>query len=326
VILGNALSLHGNFDDAATVLREAIRLKADSAEAHSYLGGVLKALGKIDEAVAECREAIRLKPDLAEFHVSLGVALAGLPNKEKAIAEHRLAQRLNPDYPEAHCSLSMILYESGDYAGAAAELRAGQELRCKRAGKPYSSTGLIDNVERLAALAARLPAIMSGKDRPKDTNEKLSFARMAYDRKFYAAAALLWEEALDAQPVFGECRTAVHRYNAACAAALAAAGQGENNPSHDSAARAKLRQQAVAWLKAELDAWSKLFDSGKPADRDKIVQNLQHWLGDPDLATLRGPESLAKLPEAERAEMRTLWEQVSTLLAKAREQPGARRP
>ena len=43
-----------------------------------------------------------------------------------------------------------------------------------------------------------------------------------------------------------------HRYNAACAAALAASGQGKDDPPPDDAAKAKLRQQARDWLKAEL--------------------------------------------------------------------------
>jgi len=340
VILGNALNLEGSelqskgridestgkLDEAAAVLRQAIRLKPDYAEAHNFLGGVLNAQGKVDQAVAECREAIRLKPDLAQFHASLGLALSGLQKKDEAIGELRLAQRLNPDYPEAHCGLAVILYQSGDYAGAAAELRAGQELRCKRAGVPFTLpkdlADTIANAEQMAAavaaLTARLPAVVNGTDRPKDCGEQLSFAQMALDRKFYSAAVRLFAGALEADPKLGDDREAPHRYNAACAAALAAAGQGEKNTCCDAAARAKLRRQAVAWLQAELAAWAKFLDSGKPKDRDTIVNALQHWREDADLASIRGADSLAKLPEAERTALRTLWEQLDALLAKAR--------
>ena len=56
----------------------------------------------------------------------------------------------------------------------------------------------------------------------------------------------------------GDDRLTQHCYNAARAAALAAAGQGQDEPPLDEAAKAKLRRQALDWLKAELTAWSKL--------------------------------------------------------------------
>src|SRR5262249_21937991 len=48
------------------------------------------------------------------------------------------------------------------------------------------------------------------------------------------------------------------RYAAARAAALAVAGQGKNQPPQGDASNAKLRRQALDWLKAELVAWSKV--------------------------------------------------------------------
>jgi hypothetical protein len=45
---------------------------------------------------------------------------------------------------------------------------------------------------------------------------------------------------------------------------------------------------------------------------------MQHWLGDPDFAGVRGPEALARLPEAEREPWRTLWDDVATTLDRAR--------
>ena len=69
---------------------------------------------------------------------------------------------------------------------------------------------------------------------------------MAYDTKRYAAAARLWAEALEADPTLADDRRAQHRYNAACAAALAAAGQGEDDPKPDDAARAALRRRPSA--------------------------------------------------------------------------------
>ena len=47
------------------------------------------------------------------------------------------------------------------------------------------------------------------------------------------------------------------RYNAACAAALAATGKGIEGTLPDDSAKARWRQQALDWLKADLTYWSK---------------------------------------------------------------------
>ena len=88
----------------------------------------------------------------------------------------------------------------------------------------------------MAALAARLPALLKGEDHPKDAAERLALAQMCYDTKRHAAAARFWAEALAADPKLGDDRQAGHRYNAACAAALAGAGQGKDDPPPDDAA------------------------------------------------------------------------------------------
>ena len=53
---------------------------------------------------------------------------------------------------------------------------------------------------------------------------------MCYDTKHHAAAARFWAEALAADPKLGDDRQAGHRYNAACAAALAGCRAGGGRP------------------------------------------------------------------------------------------------
>ena len=69
------------------------------------------------------------------------------------------------------------------------------------------------------------------------------FAQMAYDRKHFAIATRLWSEAAETDPKLAADREAQHRYNAACAAALASAGQGRDAPRPDAATKSKLRHQ-----------------------------------------------------------------------------------
>jgi eukaryotic-like serine/threonine-protein kinase len=317
--LGHALRTQGKAAEAIAAFREAIRLKPDFAEAHHGVGTVLYIQGKLAEAVAEYREAIRLKPDDARPHHGLGNVLFTYGKMAEAIAEYREAIRLDPDRAVAHSNLGRALRSQGDYAGSLAMYRRGHELGSKRPDRPYPSALEVAEAELMAALAARMPAFLKGDDQPKDVHERLAVAQMSYDRKHYAAAARFWSEALAADLKLGENRRIQHRYNAACVAALAAAGAGADAPKPDDDARARLRRQALDQLQAERAAWAKELDSGGAPARSFVRKTLEHWKIDPDLAGVRGPEALAKLPHAERGLWQTLWSEVDSLLARARD-------
>ena len=167
------------------------------------------------------------------------------------------------------------------------------------------------------ALAIRLPALLKGNDRPEEIADSLAVAKMCYDTKRFAAAARFWAEALEADPRIGDDRRATHRYDAACAAALAAAGHGKDDPPPDSSAKAKLKSQALGWLKAELEAWAKLMDAGDPKAPALVIQTLQRWLADRDLAAIRDALALAALPSDEQKAWRTLWADVDLLRKRA---------
>jgi hypothetical protein len=83
------------------------------------------------------------------------------------------------------------------------------------------------------------------------------------------------------------------------------------------AAKAKLRGQALGWLKAELAAWAKVFETGPAPLKAAIAPTLRHWKADTDLAGLREADALAKLPEAERKDWQALWANDDALLARA---------
>jgi tetratricopeptide (TPR) repeat protein len=158
----------------------------------------------------------------------------------------------------------------------------------------------------LQALAKRFPALLRGADKAADSAERLGFAQIAYDQKKFAFAARLWSEALAKDPNLADDPLAQHRYHAACAAALAAAGQGKDEPPLADAAKAKLRAQALGWLKAELSDWSKV-----QPPRLFVARKLWHWQQDSILAGIRDQAALAKLPPEERKAFTEFWADVA---------------
>jgi serine/threonine-protein kinase len=315
--LGLALFESGDLPGAVAAYREATRLGPDFHKAHSNLGLALRASGDLPGAVAALREAIRLRPDYPEIHYNLGLVLGESGDLPGAIAAYRAANRLKPDHAEAHCNLGAALRQQGQYAESLAEYRLGHKLGTKRTGWPYPSAQWVAEAEKLAALAERLPAILRGTATPADSAERLAFAQMLYNTKRYAGAARLWSEALESDPKLADDRQVQHRYSAACAAALAAAGKGKDEPPPDSAAKAKLRGQALDWLQAERAAWARVLDADGAQARSVVAQNLRHWQADSDLAGVRDRDALAKLPADERRAWEALWEDVEARLKSA---------
>jgi hypothetical protein len=84
--------------------------------------------------------------------------------------------------------------------------------------------------------------------------------------------------------------------------------------------RARWRQQALDWLRADLTVYGKLLEGGKPEDRTLVRQRLQHWRQDRDLSGLRDKDAVDKLLAEEREACQKLWADVDTLLHKAQPQ------
>ncbi len=180
-----------------------------------------------------------------------------------------------------------------------------------------------NNAELMELLKDRLPALLREEDRPADNAERLALAQFAFDHKEFVFATRLWAEALASDPKLGDDRQAQHRYNAARAAVLAAAGQAKDEPPPDDAAKAKLRRQALDWLKAELAARGKLVESGPPQEREGMVLTLTGWKYDADLAGIRDAAALARLPADEQKAFTQLWVDVAALLKTGNAKHGA---
>jgi hypothetical protein len=142
----------------------------------------------------------------------------------------------------------------------------------------------------------------------------LDFVREILGREGrFAAAARWYGEAFTAYPDLLAGPPAGHRYNAARAAALAGCGQGRDAADLDQTRRARFHRQALDWLRAALEARHRLLLQ----QPEVVAFDMQRWLEDPEFAGVRGPDALARLPEAERQAWQRLWADIADTLARA---------
>jgi hypothetical protein len=171
----------------------------------------------------------------------------------------------------------------------------------------------------LAATRDKLLAFKNGTYTPATTSERLDLVEWCRVKKLHHTAVRLFAATFADDHSVADDLKLGYRYNAACHAALAAAGQGEDAAQLDDKERTRLRHQARAWLRADLALMAKQLGAGKPADRDTMQQTLKRWQQDSDLASLR--DALAKLPAEEQEAWTQLWAEVAALLKQADDRP-----
>jgi serine/threonine-protein kinase len=304
------------YDQAITCFRALIDIDHNHAGAHYNLGWALYNKGRYKEAEAAFREAIHLKPDSAEAHNSLGAILCDrLHRYQDAEASIREAIRLKADFPLAHYNLGRALFLQGRFAEAGKATRRSLELFPQRDPWRQAASKQLRQCEH-QALDEKLSAILNGEAGPAGAAEGAALAQFCWEhRRLYAAAARLYADAFAADPKLAADLSQQHRYNAACSAALAAAGQGEDAKRLPDKAVAMLRRQAIGWLRDDLALYAKLAE-GDAAAKQFVRQHLTHWREDTDLASVRDPAALDRLSDDERAAWRRLWEDVAALRQK----------
>jgi tetratricopeptide (TPR) repeat protein len=309
--LGIDLQDQEKLNQAIAEFREALRLKKDYANAHNSLAGALWKLGQLEQARDEYREAIRHQ-NYSGYHLNLGKVLAELGQSDEAIAEFREVIRMEKNDAGGHQALGTALANSGQLDEAIVEFR--ETLRIKK--DDTITQNYLREVERLRVLAKRLPAVVDGREHPKDAAECLDFAWLCQRcSKQYAAAVRFFEKAFAEEPKL----VAPNRYNAARTAALACSSQSQDSDKLDDKERRRLRGLVLNWLRADLEAKGLLLETDAKNAGPTLRRQMRYWLEDPYLAGVRRPEALANLPEAERQQWEKLWKDVDDMLERAQE-------
>jgi Flp pilus assembly protein TadD len=315
--LGNALRDLKDLDGALAACRRAVELDPKLAIAHTNLGVVLHDRGDAEGASAAYRRAVELDPANAQAYANLGGALGAQGRWEEGARECRKAVEIDPQYGIGHGALGQALLRLGRFAEARGALRRSRELLPEGDRRREVVAGLLQSCERLLSRDAALAALLDGGAEPAGAGERLELAGFCRRHERYSTATRFYAEALAGQPGSAEDPRRGHRYQAACAAALAAAGRGKDAGKPDEKEQARLRRLALGWLRADLEAWAKLLDRDARQAHTAVRAALARWRGAAGLAGVRDKEALSELAEAERRQWQQLWADVAALLRRA---------
>jgi tetratricopeptide (TPR) repeat protein len=316
--LGNVRLARGDLAEAAACYQKALKFDPASSDAHYDFGLVLHRQGDLAGAAEWYQRALNLDPRNAFAHGGLGSVLREQGDPVGAASRFQQALAIDPTDLDAHFNLGAALYDQGRLAEARTSWQRCLELCADNDPLRARAAGNIRRCERMQALEAKLLPVLEGR-RPPAEDERLDLAEVCHFRQRYAAAARLRREAFAHDPRLADDLQSGRRYDAACSAALAGCGRGQDAKDLDDKARAGWRNQALAWLREDLKLRGQQLDSGQPENRQVAGDKLRWWQKDADLVGLRDPALLAKLPADDQEAWRKLWAEVQALVKKAEE-------
>ncbi len=127
--------------EAEDVLRKALEIDGDDAEAHDFLGVALAQQGQLEDAVYRHMCAASLQHHRPLTHINLGMALAKLNQVDWAIQAFKVAAGQAPDQPLPHEMLARLYRQAkGDTAAAREHEQLARRLSAQR-GQPDQSNG-----------------------------------------------------------------------------------------------------------------------------------------------------------------------------------------
>jgi len=281
--------------------------QSDLAQSHNNIGELQRNTGHPDQALESLGKELAIRERLAREHPesadhasSLGATLNNMATIDiaarrfdqggdrlrQAISWQKKALAANPRHPTYRQFLRnhlTNLVTAATALGNADEARAAQrELDELAASDPAT-----------IALDKRLAAAIRG-ERPKNNAEQVRLAIRAYEKKLYGDSARLFAPALDADPKIADDRQAEHRYNAACSAALAAAG-GKATPTLPSPIKGEEKTDLHALKGARRDERA----SSSPIKGEATTKNSSPLVGEDT-----GGGAGARLTDADRTKLR----------------------
>ena len=143
VPLGSVYLRTGQRDKAEAVLRRALELEPNNADAYRWLGRAYEDQAQFDQAEAAYNQAIALKPSRWFYYNELGILLSNTGRYEEAVEAFEQVRRLTPDNYLAYNALAVVRRNLNQVDQAkqlyrhAIELRPNEPLLHRNLGRLY---------------------------------------------------------------------------------------------------------------------------------------------------------------------------------------------
>lgn len=215
--------------------------------------------------------------------------------------------------PRPNAISGVYLELRGRFAEALVHRQRGHDLGSPRANWRYHSEEWVRECKEFLLLDHLLPAFRKGAAEPKDAKACVKLASICVRHKGLPAMAFRYfMQAFHDRPDLA--KNPDYLDEAACAAALAGCGLGDDSSQLSDGQRGQFRAQALAWLRQALIATRVQWGAAEPDARKDARELVKNWQVDPDLRGVRDRDALDKLGEAERQDWLKFWDEVSELL------------
>ncbi len=312
--LGNALAKQGNFDEASAAYRLALKVEPGHVEARQALATLLLEQGKLTESVELFRGLLDQAPTDPKVLTSLGKALALQGKRDEALTVLRQALKLRPGDAATQVLLGQVQWRKGDFQTALTTEQHALELI--PLGDPLSeqAIGGVQKARLLLECAPRLPAVLSGQVKPASVLETAQWVTLCRCQGQDIEAARLFQRGCQESAAPSLDVRSQDRFEAISAALHVGCGLDQKAKGLAETERARWRKQALEWLRLDLKGWTDLLADSGPRNRTIAMQRLNVWKCHVDLAAVREPAALAKLPPSERESWQAFWAEVDAAL------------
>jgi len=152
----------GRLGEAEVLLRNALKIQPNNADALYALGLVAYRVGKPDAAILLIAEAIDIDPSAVRFHTNICAMYENAGQFQKAVEHGRIAVTLKPQSSEAHNNLGVAYLSSGEPSIAVEHFTKAIEADTRNAdalsnrSKTYLRLRRLEEAERDARAATEI--------------------------------------------------------------------------------------------------------------------------------------------------------------------------